>query len=513
MRTLSTALFLFVGLAALVLLATVLAPELCHVGEGQKGNRHGLERRGLGGSGGGGGGSVSSEAADNEIRFLRKELAVMKAQRRAFAAAMGAKLGAGGSGGGAARGVGGVLDDSGRGTAAAAADALPAAVVPALLQEPRHSAPNMHVPLAAPTAPAVAAGALAAQAASIAPTTGAAVRTSNGGSPASPTPPAFPASLPSPTSPASQASSASSAASPASSLTSPVSPASPTSSAASLASLASPASPAAASAPQRFGAECAAHFHVLPGADISGMDLFSSSTIAASPSACCSACAAQGRNCGGAVLVGDKCWLKRQGVVDHIKRTAGACDDPNPRTVTFISLDEAPHFPTLVSRCPMDQTARTGVPVDAKEYARILARPSSKTQGGGGGGGGGNHAARGALNTGGAAASTSVAQPVSPACPAEGVPPAIALKERLTVVMATSPRPAGPCILHIRSALRSLFLRLPELLAVKLMISYDGCPVGKPLYWESVRRFDRFGWRVNETCTLTFGHPVGSGGG
>ena len=248
---------------------------------------------------------------------------------------------------------------------------------------------------------------------------------------------------------------------------------------------------------------------MLPGADISGMDLFSSSTIAASPSACCSACAAQGRNCGGAVLVGDKCWLKRQGVVDHIKRTAGACDDPNPRTVTFISLDEAPHFPTLVSRCPMDQTARTGVPVDAKEYARILAKPSSKTQGGGGG----NHAARGALNTGGGAVSTSVAQPVSPACPAEGVPPAIALKERLTVVMATSPRPAGPCILHIRSALRSLFLRLPELLAVKLMISYDGCPVGKPLYWESVRRFDRFGWRVNETCTLTFGHPVGSGGG
>ena len=318
MRTLSTALFLFVGLAALVLLATVLAPELCHVGEGQKGNRHGLERRGLGGSGGGGGGSVSSEAADNEIRFLRKELAVMKAQRRAFAAAIGAKLGAGGSGGGAARGVGGVLDDSGRGTAAAAADALPAAVVPALLQEPRHSAPNMHVPLAAPTAPAVAAGALAAQAASIAPTTGAAVRTSNGGSPASPTPPVLPPSLPSSTSPASQASSA------------------------------SPASPAAASASQRFGAECAAHFHVLPGADISGMDLFSSSTIAASPSACCSACAAQGRNCGGAVLVGDKCWLKRQGVADHIKRAAGACDDWNhPRTVTFISIAEVPHFPTL----------------------------------------------------------------------------------------------------------------------------------------------------------------------
>ena len=355
MRTLSTALFLFVGLAALVLLATVLAPELCHVGEGQKGNRHGLERRGLGGSGGGGGGSVSSEAADNEIRFLRKELAVMKAQRRAFAAAMGAKLGAGGSGGGAARGVGGVLDDSGRGTAAAAADALPAAVVPALLQEPRHSAPNMHVPLAAPTAPAVAAGALAAQAASIAPTTGAAVRTSNGGSPASPTPPAFPASLPSPTSPASQASSASPASptSPASSLASPVSPVSPTSSAASPASpasLASPASPAAASAPQRFGAECAAHFHVLPGADISGMDLFSRSTIAASPGACCSACTAQGRNprnCGGAVLVGNKCWLKRQGITDHIKRTAGACDDPNPRTVTFISIAEAPHFPTV----------------------------------------------------------------------------------------------------------------------------------------------------------------------
>jgi hypothetical protein len=229
---------------------------------------------------------------------------------------------------------------------------------------------------------------------------------------------------------------------------------------------------------------------VLPGADITGMDLFSSSTIAASPGACCSACAAQGRNCGGAVLVGDKCWLKRQGVADHIKRTAGACDDPNPRTVTFISLDEAPHFPTLVSRCPMDQTARTGVPVDVKEYARILAKPPSNTQGGGGG----NHAARGASNTGGSAASTSVAQPVSAACPAKGVPPVIALKERLTVVMATSPRPAGPCILHIRSALRSLFLRLPELLAVKLMISYDGCPVGKPLYWESVRRFDGFGW-------------------
>ena len=347
MKTLSAALFLFVGLAAMVLLATVLAPELCYVGEGQKGNRHGLERRGLGGSGGRRL-SVSRKVADNEIRFLRKELAVMKAQRRAFAAAMGAKLGAGGSGGGAARGVGGVLDDSGRGTAAAAADALPAAVVPALLQEPRHSAPNVHVPLAAPTAPATAAGALAAQAASIAPTTGAAVRTSNGGSPASPTPPAFPASLPSPTSPASQASSASSAASPASSLTSPVSPASPTSSAASLASLASPASPAAASAPQRFGAECAAHFHVLPGADISGMDLFSRSTIAASPGACCSACAAQGRNCGGAVLVGDKCWLKRQGVADHIKRAAGACDDWNhPRTVTFISIAEVPHFPTL----------------------------------------------------------------------------------------------------------------------------------------------------------------------
>ena len=191
-------------------------------------------------------------------------------------------------------------------------------LAPALLQEPQHSASNVHVPMTAPTAPAAAAGALAAQAAPIAPTTGAAVRTSNGGSPASPTPPAFPASLPSPTSPASQASSA------------------------------SPASPAAASASQRFGAECAAHFHVLPGADISGMDLFSSSTIAASPSACCSACAVQGRNCGGAVLVGDKCWLKRQGVADHIKRAAGACDDWNhPRTVTFISIAEVPHFPTL----------------------------------------------------------------------------------------------------------------------------------------------------------------------
>ena len=369
MRTLSTALFLFVGLAALVLLATVLAPELCHVGEGQKGNRHGLERRGLGGSGGRRL-SVSRKVADNEIRFLRKELAVMKAQRRAFAVVMGAKLGVGGNGGGAARGVGGVLDDSGRGTAAAAAaDALPAdvvkilaaaAVAPALLQEPRHSAPNVHVPMTAPTAPAAAVGALAAQAALVAPTTGAAVRTSNGGSPASPTPPpVLPASLPSPASSASQAS----AAFPPFPLSIPSSPpssplplhllgsyqwrVSPTS-LASLAALASSASLVAASARQRFGAECAAHFHVLPGADISGMDLFSRSTIAASPGACCSACAAQGRNCGGAVLVGDKCWLKRQGVADHIKRAAGACDDWNhPRTVTFISIAEVPHFPTL----------------------------------------------------------------------------------------------------------------------------------------------------------------------
>ena len=84
MKTLSAALFLFVGLAAVVLLATVLAPELCYVGEGQKGNRHGLERRGLGGSGGRRL-SVSRKVADNEIRFLRKELAVMKAQRRAVA--------------------------------------------------------------------------------------------------------------------------------------------------------------------------------------------------------------------------------------------------------------------------------------------------------------------------------------------------------------------------------------------------------------------------------------------
>jgi hypothetical protein len=59
------------------------------------------------------------------------------------------------------------------------------------------------------------------------------------------------------------------------------------------------------------------------------------------------------------------------------------------------------------------------------------------------------------------------------------------LSERLTVIMATSPRPAGHCILHIRSALRSLYQKLPELLVVTLRIAFDGCPQGKPQYWEA----------------------------
>jgi len=61
----------------------------------------------------------------------------------------------------------------------------------------------------------------------------------------------------------------------------------------------------------------------------------------------------------------------------------------------------------------------------------------------------------------------------------------VLLQDRLTVIMATSPRPAGRCILHIRSALRSLYHWLPELYAVTLRIAFDGCPEGHPQFWES----------------------------
>lgn len=59
------------------------------------------------------------------------------------------------------------------------------------------------------------------------------------------------------------------------------------------------------------------------------------------------------------------------------------------------------------------------------------------------------------------------------------------LKDRLTVIMATSPRPAGHCIMHIRSALRSLYHWLPELYPVTLRIAFDGCPEGSPQFWEA----------------------------
>ena len=59
------------------------------------------------------------------------------------------------------------------------------------------------------------------------------------------------------------------------------------------------------------------------------------------------------------------------------------------------------------------------------------------------------------------------------------------LHDRLTVILATSPRPAGRCILHIRSTLRSLYHWLPELYAVTLRIAFDGCPEGHPQFWEA----------------------------
>ena len=59
------------------------------------------------------------------------------------------------------------------------------------------------------------------------------------------------------------------------------------------------------------------------------------------------------------------------------------------------------------------------------------------------------------------------------------------LEEQLTVIMATSPRPAGECILHVRTTLLSLYRQLPELFPVTLRIAFDGCPVGQPKFWEA----------------------------
>ena len=70
------------------------------------------------------------------------------------------------------------------------------------------------------------------------------------------------------------------------------------------------------------------------------------------------------------------------------------------------------------------------------------------------------------------------------------------LHDRLTVVMATSPRPAGHCILHIRSTLRSLYHWLPELRLVTLRIAFDGCPDGNPLFWEAAWCID-YQWQKN----------------
>ena len=235
---------------------------------------------------------------------------------------------------------------------------------------------------------------------------------------------------------------------------------------------------------------CSALFHVIPGADVSGMDLSAASIFAASPEDCCVACSHQGVTCAGAVLVGDKCWLKRVGMSRRLKRNPLECGTPNPRTVVFVSVAESVEFPEAVVRCPeVDRVAtnkKAGATLAAaNSFARAKDRAAAFAA---------NKAAlvkKKSRQFGAAAVTysgkdTGGTVAVSPDCPALLEAPREALKTRMTVIMATSPRPAGHCILHIRSALRSLFLRLPELLAVRLIIAYDGCPEGKPLYWEAV---------------------------
>lgn len=102
---------------------------------------------------------------------------------------------------------------------------------------------------------------------------------------------------------------------------------------------------------------CNGKFHMLPGADIKGLDLSGTPTHVSSMDGCCAACSNMGKSCHGVVLVGGRyCWLKRDGLLSALSRDAcnGTPFSWDSHVAAAVSITESARLPEQVERCEDD---------------------------------------------------------------------------------------------------------------------------------------------------------------